>query len=199
MKTILFSVLLLLQFPLYAQTPGAFTDSRDGQVYETVTYIINSDATMTWMAQNLNYEIEGSYCRSDSADDCEKYGRLYTWPAAVKACPQGWHLPSDEDWTALVNLYGGLNSAGTHLKSASDLWDHEGKGSNKSLFNAMPYGTGNAESTYPNFGRNAIFWSSNEKDEEYAWDWILATRWEKILRSDGHKFTTGNSVRCVKD
>ena len=99
----------------------------------------------------------------------------------------------------LIDLYGGEKIAGKHLKSRSELWIDGGKGTNKSLFNALPYGTGDGINTYPNFGRNAIFWSASEKDEEYAWDWILVSGWNKILRSDGHKLKTANSIRCIKD
>jgi len=188
---------------LNAQIEGEFFDNRDSQVYKTVTYTFDSGELeqfeMTWMAENLNYVVEGSYCRNDSIENCEIYGRLYTWPAAVKACPQGWHLPPNEDWLKLVNLYCGMSEAGRHLKSKSNLWKHQGRGSNKSKFNAMPYGTGIQSTGYMQFGGNAIFWSADEHSKESAWDWILFCRWEKILSSNGHKRTTGNSVRCVKD
>ena len=203
MKTTFFYILLTFQFPLHAQVISSFTDERDGQVYETVTYELkNADGertTMTWMAENLNYATEGSYYRDDSPTNSESCGQLYTWRIATKSCPLGWRLPTDKDWTNLVNLYGGLNSAGKHLKSKSELWINGDNGTNKSLFNALPYGTGDGKSTYPNFGRYAIFWSASEKDEEYAWDWILASGWKKILRSDGHKLKTANSVRCIKN
>ena len=203
MKAVLVVCVFIIQFPINAQNIGTFEDIRDGQEYKTVTYKIRlkdpSEKSVTWMAENLNYAIAGSYYRGDSLSNAEIYGRLYTWPLAIKSCPAGWRLPSDEDWINLITLYGGLDSAGKHLKSESKLWVNEGNGTNKSLFSALPYGTGDGKGTYPNFGSNAIFWSATEKDEDYAWDWILFTRWEKILRSDGHKHTTANSVRCVKN
>lgn len=202
MKVLLLTTLLFITCSLSAQTVGSFVDQRDGQEYKTITYQVGkkrSKTSVTWMAENLDYEIEGAYYRLDSTGHAMDLGRLYTWPIAIKACPAGWHLPTDEDWTTLVNLYGGMEAAGRHFKSDSDLWTNQGKGTNKSLFNAEPNGAGDGISTYPNFGRNAIFWSANDKDEEYAWDWILVTGWKKIMRSDGHKLTTANSVRCVKN
>ena len=56
----------------------------------------------TWMAHNLNYETEeGNYCYKNSAKYCKKYGRLYTWAAAMDVCPEGWHLPDTTEWKAL--------------------------------------------------------------------------------------------------
>lgn len=124
MRIFLFA-LIILQFPLNAQVTGLFTDERDGHVYKTVTYKVghskDSISSISWMAQNLNYKIENSYCYDDQDPNCDTMGRLYPWSAAMKACPQGWHLPNDEEWYFLADLYGGVEKAGRHLKSTSDL------------------------------------------------------------------------------
>ena len=57
---------------------GSLTDDRDGQTYKTVKI-----GEQIWMAENLNYEELNSYCYNDSAEYCAKYGRLYTWAAAM--------------------------------------------------------------------------------------------------------------------
>ena len=60
------------------------------------------------MAENLDIEVEGSFCYDNDPENCKKYGRLYTWEAAKKACPKGWHLPSDAEWKILMNKMGGI-------------------------------------------------------------------------------------------
>jgi Fibrobacter succinogenes major domain (Fib_succ_major). len=99
---------------------GEIVDDRDGQIYKTVTI-----RTQTWMAQNLNYATtDGSYCYGNSADGCAKYGRHYTWAAAMGKseedcgyghscttlgsgnvqgeCPDGWHIPTLDEWETLI-------------------------------------------------------------------------------------------------
>lgn len=198
---------LTIYYPTQAQTKGSFVDVRDDQTYETVTYAITGSkkvisdldeyqtylekepvsyeisltdsmpSSMTWMAQSLSFEMEESKCKYDSGENCKLYGRLYTWKAAQNACPDGWHLPSDDEWYLLAYFYGGVSSAGEHLKST------ELNGTNKSLFNVK---------------RPSIFWSSSELDADAALDWKVNFRWVKLQRWKGGK-KAYNSVRCVKD
>ena len=82
-------------------------DSRDGQTYKTIQLL-----RKTWMAQNLNFDISKKcWFYNNDPKYGQKYGRLYTWDAAQKACPPSWRLPTDEEWRALRQGYGGLKGA----------------------------------------------------------------------------------------
>jgi uncharacterized protein (TIGR02145 family) len=122
------------------------------------------------MAKNLNYadstampNLKGnSWCYDNSADNCSKYGRLYTWTAAMNiassyqdaeasavissthqgACPAGWHIPTYAEWTMLENAVGGEEVAGTVLKSTSG-WNEGGNGTDVYGFSALPAGNRN--------------------------------------------------------
>ncbi len=87
---------------VYGESGEDLIDLRDDRRYKTV--IIGDQ---TWMAENLNFKTNGSWCYKGKNKNCEKYGRLYTWDAAKMACPLGWHLPTDSEWKQLIEMAGG--------------------------------------------------------------------------------------------
>ena len=91
------------------------TDDRDGRTYKITTI-----GNQIWMAENLNFEMENSCCYNDIESYCSKYGRLYTWENAKKACPSGWHLPTKTEFETLIStIEGNQYTKGKGLKSTS--------------------------------------------------------------------------------
>ncbi len=83
-------------------TDEDFTDPRDGQVYG-----IKKLGNFTWMKENLRFNVPNvSWCYDNDDENCAELGRLYTFQAALKACPAGWRLPGDNDWLDLEKALG---------------------------------------------------------------------------------------------
>src|SRR5579884_1888251 len=65
-----------------------------------------------WTTENLRASSNGSYCYADLEQNCARFGRLYTWDSARRACQtfgEGWRLPTDEEWRQLAKHYGGMH------------------------------------------------------------------------------------------
>jgi len=175
------------------EATGTFTDERDGQTYRTVKI-----GNQVWMAENLRFNIEGSWCYENSEDNCGKYGRLYTWDAAKKACPAGYHLPSREEWKELVDYAGGEDTAGKKLKSKNE-WNKNGNGTDDYGFSALPggyfYGSDFKENS-----KGGYWWTTSERDGRDAYRWRMFCTGDRVRESYWHKSkSSGLSVRCVKD
>ena len=175
----------------FAQSAGTFKDSHDGKTYRTVKV-----GTAVWMAENLNFAAKGSVCYENKDANCVKYGRLYDWDTALKACPAGYHLPSDDEWTALVNYAGGEEKAGKMLKSSKG-WK-SAVGINYYGFSALPGGYGYADGSFYNAGNNGDWWSATGDDANGAWIRGMYYNDGSVGRGNGSKSSLF-SVRCVKD
>ena len=179
--------------------------------------------TQTWMAENLNCPAEGKFstCYGNDPDNCDKYGRLYAWDAAMAACPSGWHLPSNEEWAALVDYVG----KGAGIKLKKDSWGSvclalDCGGTDKYGFAALPGGYSNNPSDFENIGSTGRWWTATKhqvcnppltpsRDELVAYSCSAPTAyiWEininqgavsnELVLNSSH-FSL-NSVRCVKD
>ncbi len=169
---------------------GYYTDSRDGKKYRTVTI-----GTQIWMAENLNFKTDSSFCYNDKESNCSKYGRLYMWSAAVRACPNGWHLPSETEWDDLFSFVGGI-ATGKMLKAASG-WKDGGNGDDPYSFTALPAGCGNSfESRFGEEGSGAFFWSSTETKSDGAYYVDMFYDIDQVNKGSDNK-NDGLSVRCI--
>jgi uncharacterized protein (TIGR02145 family) len=196
--------LALLSIAVSAQ--NAFTDKRDGKKYRTVKI-----GEQAWMAQNLNYKTKGSACYKGNVANCQKYGMLYDWETAVKACPAGWHLPSDTEWQILVNFTGDAEFAGRDLK-AKNGWNEKSNGTDKYAFSALPGGSAGQSVAFGNIGCDGGCWWSSTAAESEGMDDAAYGRQMNYDHSDDGTDTNSNSVdryydakqvmfsvRCVKD
>ena len=177
-----------------------FVDSRDGKTYRKIKI-----GNQTWMAEDLNYDVPGvttDVCYEYSVDSCVR--RLYNWPTAMNgassssaspsgvqgACPVGWHLPSDAEWTTLTN-YVGSSIAGTKLKSSTGWSNYIGvpMGTDDYGFSALPGG---------NVIDLGVWLSATEFDASLIWGRNMGYNYEYVGRSSNGK-TTLFLVRCVED
>lgn len=178
---------------------GTFTDSRDSQNYKWVRL---KDGKK-WMAQNLNYKISDSYCYNNDSVNCKKYGRLYTWEAAKKACPNGWRLPTDREWWKMTSYYGKpYNDMIGQLKNQNS---DSGKAAYKALiqggnsgFSALLGGYYSFEGDFFRLGSNGHYWSSAEESSSNAWGYYFFSANKRLNRSDINR-TVGRSCRCLQD
>jgi len=181
------------------------TPTSDHQTYKTVKI-----GNQIWMAENLNSNISGSKCYNDEPAYCQKYGRLYSWQAALKACPSGWHLPSNAEWEVLYRFVDGTSgpgpyrseTAGGYLKSRNGWESYEGRSGNGTDdygFNALPGGLGYLDGRLAtSIGKYGNWWSSTEYDDTRAYNRFKTYKhnnagWE--TESKNKMF----SVRCLKD
>jgi len=183
---------------------GTFTDPRDDQTYSIVTI-----GSQTWLAENLNYETTDSWWYFDDEANGDIYGRLYSWNAAMTACPGGWHLASDDEWKSLEMFMGmGQSDAdseemrgtdeGKKLKSISG-WN-TGTGTDEVGFTALPGGELSSFG-FLYIGDFAIWWTNTEYTEQNwkAWYRFMDGDEDRIGRDKGKKEDAGYYIRCIKN
>ena len=164
------------------------------RIYKKVTIAPEgTEYNQTWMAENLKYEVGTSWCYDDEEENCETKGRLYEFWTAKRACPDGWHLPSEAELKALVAAVGGGNA----LKAES--WN----GTDTYGFSAIPTGWNNYNggSNFASGDNLAYFWSSTEATVPYAIRLKLDNSNEASVKYDMASFQTGSgfAVRCIQD
>ena len=205
--------------------PHKVKDS-EGNSYKTVRI-----GQQCWMAENLRFVrlpdgtpiVCGSFEESDEPrgyfpnndlNNVETYGYLLNWPAAMRACPKGWHLPSDAEWTQLTDYvssqpqYGCDDTGGSNAKalSATTKWaecadkctvGNDLSANNATGFGALPAG-GFYGNSYGYFGKGTFFWSSTESGDGKAYKRYIDYNKTSMVRDEYYKYG-GGAVRCVKD
>jgi len=202
---------------------GSFTDERDGEVYEWVKI-----GTQKWIAKNMNYTTqygkskcfgEDGIVRSKNSENnitlsddeiktnCNRYGRLYNWTGAMSACPTGWHLPNNDEWTTLSESAGGKKFAGTELKATSG-WNLHitvlHPGADTYGFAALPGGSafdGGSAFAFEKLGERGEWWSASQRNEASAYTWYMEDGSRAVGGGElpSTKETRLYSIRCLQD
>lgn len=156
--------------------------------------------TKTWSSKNLEvYIVDGTYCYNNQEENCEKYGRLYTWNSAREACTslgKGWRLPSDEEWKNLAIEHGGYydaeldQSIGDPKKSFLALSRKGGH------FVAVQAGYRYSGGDFDAQNRRGIYWSGT-KEGDMVWVYDFTSDGELYRYKDNK--TNAYSCRCIKD
>lgn len=227
MKTTLFIFTLVLLTLIGCQTNQSTKTVKDldGNIYHTVTI-----GKQTWMVENLRVtkyrngssipmldnrtswvnDTSGAYCyyNNDSANG-KIYGLLYNGPAILNPknlAPEGWHIPSDNEWQKLIDYLGGEKVAGGKLKEKGNIhWLENVGATNQSAFSALPAGQRDANiqvnDQYNSFdwlGLRTFFASSTEWGNTIVWVRDLQNLNDCVYRIHGGG-KNGISVRCIKD
>ncbi|TVQ16861.1 MAG: hypothetical protein EA361_03500 [Bacteroidetes bacterium] len=153
-----------------------------GKEYKTIK--INNTI---WMAENLSLLVKDSWFYNDNALYGATFGRLYTWQAAIEACPEGWRLPTLEDWSEMLHVLGGEEKACSALKPGGT-----------SGFDALFAGYRTLKGDFLSIERAADFWTSTEAGDSNAWLFYIIFKKEKVFRIIDDK-RCGFSVRYIKE
>lgn len=199
----------------------------DNNEYETVLI-----GNQCWTKTNLRVKPAGTtdgtassaasktdpYYYVNPSMDATTYGYLYNWAAAKMACPSGWHLPSDEEWTVFENylktqseckcnnnenfIAKAIASTNGWMVPTGDLVNacvvgKDADANNVTGFSAVPAGI-RIGSRFDSFGENTYFWSSKQDGSDYAYSRNLFSRNPGVYSGSFEK-SNGFSVRCLRD
>ena len=206
------------QIKLTTNTASTTISDIEGNIYNTV-----SIGNQIWMASNLStsryrngayipYILNSnqwaltkspalSFYNHDNTYETN-YGKQYNWYAVTDTqgiCPNGWHIPSNNEWTILSDFLGGLNVAGGKMKATgTQFWSFPSNGNNSSGFTGLPGGFRNVDGTFGILGYNGFWWSATEENEQKAFNRSIIYT-DNVLSVGSSSKNQGFSVRCLKD
>ncbi len=194
---------------------GTFTDPRDGTVYKTLTI-----GNQTWLAENLKYlptvfgpgissQTDPRYyvfgydgtivAEAKATTNYSTYGVLYNWSAAMTACPSGWHLPTDAEWTQLSTFLGESDAGGKLKETGTAHWnDPNFAATNETGFTALPGGYCFSGVSFTDMGIVGCWWSATEANSSGSWYRGMGSSYSELIKVSNYK-NLGFSIRCIKD
>ncbi|MFZ2898852.1 MAG: FISUMP domain-containing protein [Saprospiraceae bacterium] len=167
-----------------AKLLDTYIDQRDGKRYPAV-----KTGGQTWLQRNLAYQTDGAVCYGDKPLMCENLGALYTWEAAMRACPNGWRLPDTKDWDALANAWGGYDNKKTY-----EAMIYGGQ----SFFQTQLSGKQAPDGAFSGMHEEGWFWTSSASGTKEAIAIVFSKAQNPIKKIPADK-KTKLSCRCVKN
>ena len=170
----------------------------------------NDGTTITYITDNAQWQsnISGAWAYYNNEEyNNARYGKLYNWYAVSlttngnkNLCPTGWHVPSDSEWTVLIDYLGGEFVAGGKMKEVgTTYWNSPNiDATNTSLFTGLPGGSRYVNGNYAGIGYAGYWWSSTEYSTVDAWNCYLNGGTGNAGRN-GYYEDYGMSVRCLRD
>jgi len=152
-----------------------------------------------WTTANLNVNTPPSYCYEDAERNCDRYGRLYTWESAQRACQSlgdGWRLPTDDEWLKLATQYGGLGNDSADKGKASYTALISG---GRSGFHAVLGGMRERDGTYSRLEAHGFYWTASENNPATAPFYNFGKGSSALYRQAEGEKQRAISARCVKD
>lgn len=192
---------------------GSFVDDRDGNNYSYATI-----GTQVWMTENLawlpvvsapdsgrvdsalyyvyDFFEDGATSLARQSSNYLDFGVLYNYPAAVAACPTGWHLPDDAEWNLLGDFLG--EDPGFQMKDRLG-WKDSGNGENSSQFTAKPGGYRYFAGRFGGLTSYAYFWSATTTRSGDPNRFYLSYKSDQLLQGPTGYPEYGLSIRCIRN
>ena len=213
---------VVISFALFS-CGSSFVDARDNKTYNTVQI-----GLQCWMKENLNIGtmINGSsdqsdnniiekYCYNNIGDSCTKFGGFYQWNELMQyastsgvqgLCPDGWHLPTDEEWCTLSQFVDATvtcdnGRSGTDISGklrSTGGWYNGQNGTDSYGFTALPSGYRYTPGSFIDYSIDSYWWTSTQYDINFSWTRGVDYYYPDISRS--HDINTlGLPARCVRN
>jgi uncharacterized protein (TIGR02145 family) len=168
---------------------------REGNTYR----IKKMPDNKLWMTDNLKINIPGSYCYDDVKQNCERYGRLYTWESAKEGCRMlgdEWRLPTDDEWRQLAKQYGGMS--GDSQDSGKTAFKTLLVGGASGL-DALLGGGRSTDGKYRRGDAHGFYWTATEVNSTTATFYNFGKGSAKLYHQDAGEKTEAFAVRCVRE
>ena len=152
-----------------------------------------------WTVDNLDLAVDPSFCYDGREENCRRYGRLYTWESAQRACRAlgaGWRLPTNDDWARMAKPYGGVrDEAADGGKAAFAALVAGGR----SGFDAVYGGGRDTTGEYARVEAHGFYWTASETSQTKAWFYNLGKNGQILNRHEDGEKQGALAARCVRD